>query len=141
VVRVEVRGDRSLADPVLRVAALLTFVSAVRSGFAREDNWGYRSLEPSRTVISSIALVLLKTGIQHPPSRKSKTKSDKMGDDESSVSSSEDDDEDSFVDESKKKRDAREDYDEEDEVRIDQNQMSTAQKLLLFWRKPAVSTP
>jgi len=115
---------------------------ALRSGFAREDDWGYRSLEPSRTVISSIALVLLKTGIQHPPSRTSKTKSDKMDDGESSVSSSDEDEDegDSFVNKNKKKRDAREDYDEEDEVRIDQNQMSTAQKLLLFWRKPAVST-
>ena len=112
------------------------------SGFAREDDWGYRSLEPSRTVISSIALVLLKTGIQHPPSRTSKSKSVKMDDGKSSVSSSDEDDDegDSFVNENKKKRDAREDYDEEDEVRIDQNQMSTAQKLLLFWRKPAVST-
>ena len=117
--------------------------SGLGSGFAREDDWGYRSLEPSRTVISSIALVLLKTGIQHPPSRKSKTKSAKIGDGDSSVSSSdeEDDEGNSFVNESRKKRDAREDYDEEDEVRIDQNQMSTAQKLLLFWRKPAVSVP
>ena len=113
---------------------------APRSGFAREDDWGYRSLEPSRTVISSIALVLLKTGIQHPP-RTSKSKSVMMDDGKSSVSSSDEDDDegDSFVNENKKKRDAREDYDEEDEVRIDQNQMSTAQKLLLFWRKPAVS--
>jgi len=62
------------------------------SGFDREDEWGFRALEPSRCCISSIALVLLKTGIIHH--------SDKP-------------------------------------VEVDYNQMATAQKLLLFWRKPA----
>lgn len=52
-------------------------------------------MEPSRCCISSIALVLLKTGIVHYPSG-------------------------------------------ERPVTIDYNQMATAQKLLLFWRKPAV---
>ncbi|THU86006.1 phosphatase activator [Dendrothele bispora CBS 962.96] len=37
------------------------------SGFNREDEWGFRALEPSRCCISSIALVLLKTGITHHP--------------------------------------------------------------------------
>ena len=37
------------------------------SGFDREDEWGFRALEPSRCCISSIALVLLKTGIIHHP--------------------------------------------------------------------------
>jgi hypothetical protein len=64
------------------------------SGFNREDSWGFRAIEPNRCCISSIALVLLKTGINH------------LGN---------------------------------DEVVVDQQQMSTAQKLLLFWRKPAVS--
>lgn len=63
------------------------------SGFDREDNWGFRALEPSRCSISSIALVLLKTGITHTPSGT---------------------------------------------VTVDNQQMGTAQKLLLFWRKPAV---
>ncbi|KAG8796176.1 hypothetical protein FRC12_003767 [Ceratobasidium sp. 428] len=63
------------------------------SGFNRDDTWGYRALEPSRCCISSIALVLLKTGINHP------------GDGGAAS--------------------------------IDQQQMATAQKLLLFWRKPA----
>jgi len=65
------------------------------SGFDREDEWGFRALEPSRCCISSIALVLLKTGIHHagPPG--------------------------------------------DQQVTIDYNQMATAQKLLLFWRKPA----
>jgi len=64
------------------------------SGFDREDEWGFRALEPSRCCISSIALVLLKTGITHHPN----------GD---------------------------------RPVELDGAQMATAQKLLLFWRKPA----
>lgn len=52
-------------------------------------------MEPSRCCVSSIALVLLKTGIVHPPGG--------------------------------------------GQVNVDYNQMATAQKLLLFWRKPAVS--
>lgn len=67
----------------------------VHSGFDREDEWGFRALEPSRCCISSIALVLLKTGIIHHPNG-------------------------------------------EKPVEIDYSQMATAQKLLLFWRKPAV---
>jgi hypothetical protein len=56
-------------------------------------------MEPSRCCISSIALVLLKTGIvHHPPGPNG-----------------------------------------ERPVTIDYSQMATAQKLLLFWRKPAVS--
>ncbi|KAF8903580.1 hypothetical protein CPB85DRAFT_1255729 [Mucidula mucida] len=64
------------------------------SGFDREDEWGFRALEPSRCCISSIALVLLKTGITHH---------------------------------------ANGDL----PVEVDYQQMATAQKLLLFWRKPA----
>lgn len=63
------------------------------SGFDRDDSWGFRAMEPNRCCISSIALVLLKTGISHTNG----------------------------------------------EVTVDQQQMGTAQKLLLFWRKPAVS--
>ncbi|EJT98175.1 hypothetical protein DACRYDRAFT_24673 [Dacryopinax primogenitus] len=63
------------------------------SGFDRSDTWGYRAVEPGRSCISSIALVLLKTGISHPPASS--------------------------------------------HVTIDHAQMATAQKLLLFWRKPA----
>jgi len=64
------------------------------SGFDRDDEWGFRALEPSRSCISSIALVLLKTGITHTTGN---TKP----------------------------------------VEVDYAQMATAQKLLLFWRKPA----
>ena len=67
------------------------------SGFNRTDEWGFRACEPSRNIISSMALVLLKTGIIHPTS---------PGD---------------------------------EPPHIDQQQMATAQKLLLFWRKPAVN--
>ncbi|EPS96999.1 hypothetical protein FOMPIDRAFT_1166936 [Fomitopsis schrenkii] len=67
------------------------------SGFDRDDEWGYRAMEPSRCCISSIALVLLKTGIVHHPPGPTGEK----------------------------------------QVTIDYNQMATAQKLLLFWRKPA----
>jgi len=66
------------------------------SGFDREDEWGFRALEPSRCCISSIALVLLKTGIVHHAGG---------GDTKP--------------------------------VEVDYQQMATAQKLLLFWRKPA----
>ncbi|CAL1702500.1 unnamed protein product [Somion occarium] len=66
------------------------------SGFNRDDEWGYRAMEPSRCCISSIALVLLKTGIIHSTGATG-----------------------------------------EKQVTIDYAQMGTAQKLLLFWRKPA----
>lgn len=72
-----------------------SLICGLHSGFDREDEWGYRAMEPSRCCISSIALVLLKTGIQHHPGT-------------------------------------------DRPVTIDYSQMGTAQKLLLFWRKPAV---
>jgi hypothetical protein len=69
------------------------------SGFDRDDVWGFRALEPSRCCITSIALVLLKTGVSVQT---------KEGAGEG-----------------------------EGEIEIDQQQLNTAQKLLLFWRKPA----
>jgi len=69
------------------------------SGFSRSDTWGFRACEPTRNIISSIALVLLKTGIIHPGSPEAPAGLTAP-------------------------------Y-------IDQEQMATAQKLLLFWRKPA----
>ena len=71
------------------------------SGFNRDDLWGFRSCEPGRNIISSMALVLLKTGIIHP-----------------GMEGSEPGQTSPF---------------------IDFAQMHTAEKLLLFWRKPAVS--
>jgi hypothetical protein len=81
----EVRAARPSAYP--------TELTHTRSGFDRDDEWGFRAIEPSRCCISSIALVLLKTGIAHPA---------------------------------------------DGPVSVDYAQMTTAQKLLLFWRKPAV---
>ncbi|ORX40838.1 hypothetical protein BD324DRAFT_612247 [Kockovaella imperatae] len=69
------------------------------SGFNREDEWGFRACEPNRNIISSMALVLLKTGIIHP------------GQPEAPPGTT--------------------------VPFIDHPQMATAQKLLLFWRKPA----
>ncbi|KAK4058050.1 hypothetical protein OIO90_000789 [Microbotryomycetes sp. JL221] len=71
------------------------------SGFEREDEWGYRSLEPNRCCIASIALVLLKTGITHPPIIPPPGTTEKPS------------------------------------VEVNAQQLATAQKLLLFWRKPA----
>lgn len=86
------------------------------SGFEREDVWGYRSLEPNRCCIASIALVLLKTGIVHPPL--TSPSADIAGDNLSTISTS----------------------DVEDGsggIQVNAQQLATAQKLLLFWRKPA----
>ena len=71
------------------------------SGFDRNDNWGYRALEPNRCCVTSIALVLLKTGITHaaPLSNLNGPKPAPI---------------------------------------VNATQLATAQKLLLFWRKPAV---
>ncbi|KAJ9116952.1 hypothetical protein QFC22_004610 [Naganishia vaughanmartiniae] len=84
------------------------------SGFSRDDEWGYRALEPARCCISSISLVLLNTGIEHHYPQ----------DDVTSDTDSED---------MKAKRDSPMDA----HVTLDDQQMNTAQKLLLFWRKPA----
>ncbi|GAA6064352.1 hypothetical protein JCM10212_004678 [Sporobolomyces blumeae] len=81
------------------------------SGFERDDVWGYRSLEPNRCCIASIALVLLKTGIVHPPLNSGDSSVDH------SSSSAEDD--------------------ATGGVQVNAQQLATAQKLLLFWRKPA----
>lgn len=80
------------------------------SGFEREDTWGYRSLEPNRCCIASIALVLLKTGIVHPPPIAAEQVIDGVVTASSGVKES---------------------------VQVNAQQLATAQKLLLFWRKPA----
>ncbi|CAO1621513.1 unnamed protein product [Parajaminaea phylloscopi] len=76
------------------------------SGFTRDDLWGFRAVEPTRCSITSIALVLLKTGV-------------------------------SFDGNEGEPQPHEEDVEGMDGVRVDQNQLATAQKLLLFWRKPA----
>lgn len=83
---------------------------AANSGFSRDDLWGFRAIEPTRCSITSIALVLLKTGIRFGAS---------ADDDPATVPSDE------------------VDAEGMEGVRIDAAQLATAQKLLLFWRKPA----
>lgn len=88
------------------------------SGFDREDTWGFRALEPNRCCITSIALVLLKTGITHageleaegvnPDANNGAEYHDPSG--QTSMMYN---------------------------TRVDHQQFATAQKLLLFWRKPA----
>lgn len=78
------------------------------SGFDRDDSWGFRAVEPSRCCITSIALVLLKTGIRFSP-------------------------------EDGEPQPNEEELEGLEGVRVDNQQLATAQKLLLFWRKPAVS--
>lgn len=81
----------------------------LRSGFSREDEWGYRATEPNRCCISSIALVLLKTGISHP----SRTPGEGAALEPAAPGVP------------------------QPGVTVNAAQLATAQKLLLFWRKPA----
>lgn len=83
------------------------------SGFDREDEWGYRAMEPNRCCITSIALVLLKTGITHPSVAREA---------DSAIAP-----------------DAAGRIESNSGVNVNSTQLATAQKLLLFWRKPAVS--
>jgi len=88
------------------------------SGFEREDVWGYRSLEPNRCCIASIALVLLKTGIVHPPLTSNSVSTSDITDSSTTPMLHEEDG--------------------TGGVQVNAQQLATAQKLLLFWRKPAV---
>ena len=92
------------------------------SGFERSDTWGFRAVEPARCCITSIALVLLKTGIIHA--------GDAKGQEAFAAASGEGAGADGQ---------APQYVDGPNGMKIDQNQLATAQKLLLFWRKPAVS--
>lgn len=83
----------------------------VGSGFDRDDTWGHRDLEPGRCSISSIALVLLKTGIVHHGPSSASAAAKRAG--------------------------GRGAGGGQGDVTLDGAQMVTAQKLLLFWRKPA----
>jgi len=88
------------------------------SGFDREDTWGFRALEPNRCCITSIALVLLKTGITHAGELEAE------GINPESLGSSE-------------YHDPSGQTSMMSNMRVDHQQFATAQKLLLFWRKPA----
>jgi hypothetical protein len=63
---VDVMSDQRNVNKENNVAEQHLIDMLCMSGFNRDDTWGYRALEPSRCCISSIALVLLKTGINHP---------------------------------------------------------------------------
>ncbi|KNZ55701.1 uncharacterized protein VP01_2607g4 [Puccinia sorghi] len=77
------------------------------SGFTRDDSWGYRTPEPQRCSITSLALVLLKTGITH----ESQDGIEKTGPTNLARMN----------------------------PQVNSAQLTTAQKLLLFWRKPAIA--
>ncbi|CDS01116.1 related to WHI2-growth regulation protein [Sporisorium scitamineum] len=87
------------------------------SGFDCEDTWGFRALEPNRCCITSIALVLLKTGITHAGELEAE------GINPESLST--------------EYHDPSGQTSMMNNIRIDHQQFGTAQKLLLFWRKPA----
>lgn len=92
--------------------AVVSGPSHLRSGFGRDDEWGYRAMEPNRCCITSIALVLLKTGITQP---------EVSADPDTALP---------IIDGQPPPMAPG--------VTVNSNQLATAQKLLLFWRKPAV---
>ncbi|KAF9562714.1 hypothetical protein EC968_005164 [Mortierella alpina] len=129
------------------------------SGFQKEGEWGYRKLENKRTTIVSVAMVMLRTtaaaapssnnGQQDTPSSSASTGSTASADGSlpggvpvPTVSGSEEKDVNGAEGEHKQ---ATSDQSQEQgsttsSQRIleqNQNQMAIAQKLLLFWRKPA----
>lgn len=96
-----------------------------RSGFERDDEWGYRAQEPGRCSIASIALVLLKTGITHTSDQDAITPASDSAQGVSTTT------EDPSVGADGQEKVAP-------GIQVDAQQLATAQKLLLFWRKPAV---
>lgn len=105
------------------------------SGFHPDDRWGYRAREPNRCCITSTALVLLKTGITHagelPGQASAATPQRPLGVQRDPATA---------------EAMATTPVDQLGEwledgqggvVRVNQQQLTTAQKLLLFWRKPA----
>ena len=100
------------------------------SGFDRQGEWGYRQLQPQRTTVISVAMVTLKTTASSPTIPESTVSSASNGPDASASSSS-----------STKKVQPEGEILEQMRLQeqMDKNQMAIAQKLLLFWRKPAVS--
>ncbi|SHO76795.1 Similar to S.cerevisiae protein WHI2 (Protein required for full activation of the general stress response) [Malassezia sympodialis ATCC 42132] len=111
------------------------------SGFEPEDHWGYRAREPARCGIISTALVLLKTGVTHagelPGGRPSNAplpprpigvqrKGTDMERGIPPTMPGDTGDIGEWVDDG-----------QGGVLRVNQQQLSTTQKLLLFWRKPA----
>ncbi|WFC98998.1 hypothetical protein MYAM1_001733 [Malassezia yamatoensis] len=114
------------------------------SGFKQDDLWGYRSREPNRCGITSTAMVLLKTGVTHqgelpnPQSPNQSIPKKPIGVERAGVDpSTELEPSDSHLTE-EQLGDWIDDA-QGGAVRVNQHQLNTTQKLLLFWRKPAVS--
>ena len=114
------------------------------SGFEPQDEWGYRAREPARCAITSMALVLLKTGVTQPgelpggapphaPPLRRPIGVQRAGIDMElgiPVNQTPTDDElGEWTDDG-----------QGGSLRVNHQQLSTTQKLLLFWRKPAVRT-
>lgn len=111
------------------------------SGFEPDDHWGYRAREPARCGITSTALVLLKTGVTHPSELPGGRPSNAplprrpIGVQRKGI-----DMEQGMPPLTPSESDLGEWVDDGQggALRVNQQQLSTTQKLLLFWRKPAV---
>lgn len=115
------------------------------SGFEQNDLWGYRAREPNRCGITSTALVLLKTGVTHPgelregrsahhPVPRKPIGVERAGVDiEAGLEP---------LDPNTPEEQLGEWVDDAQggSLRVNHHQLNTTQKLLLFWRKPAVRT-
>ncbi|GJJ78374.1 hypothetical protein EMPS_10733 [Entomortierella parvispora] len=100
------------------------------SGFDRLGEWGYRQLQPQRTTVISVAMVSLKTTASSPTLPISATFSASSDPNPSTSASA-----------SSSTKGAQTESEILEQLRVkeelDRNQMAIAQKLLLFWRKPA----
>lgn len=113
------------------------------SGFEAEDMWGYRAREPARCGITSTAMVLLKTGVTHPgelPEGRQANipwprkpigvhRAGIMMERGLPATPAEAEELGEWMDDG-----------QGGSLRVNQAQLATTQKLLLFWRKPAVCT-
>lgn len=113
------------------------------SGFEQNDLWGYRAREPNRCGITSTAMVLLKTGVTQrgelPEGRNARYPMPRkpIGVQRAGV-----DPETGFepLETNLTEEQLGEWVDDAQGglLRVNQHQLNTTQKLLLFWRKPAV---
>ncbi|PKI83500.1 hypothetical protein MVES_002396 [Malassezia vespertilionis] len=112
------------------------------SGFETDDLWGYRAREPARCGITSTALVLLKTGVTHPgelPEGRDGNQpvpNKPIGVEREGVSMEKGIDMSNTVF-SEEQLGEWVDDGQGGMLRVNQHQLNTTQKLLLFWRKPA----
>lgn len=113
------------------------------SGFEQDDLWGYRAREANRCSITSTAMVLLKTGVTHrgelPEGRAPHQPAPRkpIGVERTGV------DPDAGLEPldthvSEEQLGEWVDDAQGGSLRVNQHQLNTTQKLLLFWRKPAV---